>query len=84
VPALVVWCGALGRAIPSGPGYLGTYELAAVKVAEAIGLPTDEAFAAALLVHASIIVFTSLGGLISLASLGWGRTARAADIGEAG
>jgi uncharacterized protein (TIRG00374 family) len=82
--ALLVSSVARARALPTGPGYLGTYELAAVKVAEAIGLPTDEAFAAALLVHASIIVFTSLGGLISLASLGWGRTARAADIGEAG
>lgn len=82
--ALLVSSVALASAIPSGPGYLGTYELAAVKVAEAIGLPTDEAFAAALLVHASIIVFTSLGGLVALASLGWGRTRRSADVADVG
>jgi uncharacterized protein (TIRG00374 family) len=82
--ALLVSSVALASAIPSGPGYLGTYELAAFKVAEAIGLPTDEVFATALLVHASIIVFTSLGGLVSLASMGWGRTARATDAPEPG
>jgi uncharacterized protein (TIRG00374 family) len=65
---------ALASAIPSGPGYLGTYELAAVKIAEALGLPTDEAFAIALLVHASILAVTSIGGAVALARLGWSRT----------
>jgi hypothetical protein len=65
---------ALASAIPSGPGYLGTYELAAVKIAEALGLPTDEAFAIALLVHASILAVTSIGGAVALARLGWRRT----------
>ena len=62
---------ALASAIPAGPGYLGTYELAAVKIAEALGLPTDEAFATALIVHATILVVTSLGGAVALARLGW-------------
>jgi hypothetical protein len=65
---------ALASAIPAGPGYLGTYELAAVKIAEALGLPTDEAFATALLVHATILVVTSLGGAVALSRLGWRRT----------
>ena len=65
---------ALASAIPSGPGYLGTYELAAVKIAEALGLPTDEAFAIALLVHASILAVTSVGGAAALARLGWRRS----------
>lgn len=82
--ALLVSSVALASAIPSGPGYLGTYELAAVKVAEAIGLPTDQAFATALLVHASIIVFTSLGGLVSLAAMGWGRATKSIDLSEPG
>jgi hypothetical protein len=64
---------ALASAIPSGPGYLGTYELAAVKIAEALGLPTDEAFATALLVHATILAVTSLGGAAALLRLGWKR-----------
>jgi uncharacterized protein (TIRG00374 family) len=65
---------ALASAIPSGPAYLGTYELAAVKVAEALGLPAEPAFAIALLVHAAILVVTSAGGLAALSRLGWART----------
>jgi uncharacterized protein (TIRG00374 family) len=68
---------ALASAIPSGPAYLGTYELAAVKVAEALGLPAEPAFAIALLVHATILVVTSAGGLAALSRLGWRRTAGA-------
>jgi uncharacterized protein (TIRG00374 family) len=64
---------ALASAIPSGPGYLGTYELAAVKIAEALGLPTDEAFATALIVHAAILAITSIGGAVALSRLGWRR-----------
>jgi hypothetical protein len=64
---------ALASAIPSGPGYLGTYELAAVKIAEALGVPVDPAFAMALLVHASILIVTSAGGAVALARLGWRR-----------
>lgn len=62
---------ALASAIPSGPGYLGTYELAAVKIAEGLGLPTDEAFATALIVHAAILAVTSIGGAVALSRLGW-------------
>lgn len=67
---------ALASAIPSGPGYLGTYELAAVKIAEALGLPTDEAFAVALIVHATILIVTSVGGGIAFARLGWRQDRR--------
>jgi uncharacterized protein (TIRG00374 family) len=65
---------ALASAIPAGPGYLGTFELAAVKVAEALGLPPEPAFAMALLVHASILLVTSVGGLVALTRLGWRRS----------
>lgn len=62
---------ALATAVPSGPGYLGTFELAAVKIAEAFGIPSDSAFALALLAHAGILLITSGGGAIALARLGW-------------
>lgn len=62
---------ALASAIPAGPGYLGTYEYAAVKIAEALGRPAEPAFALALLVHATILVVTSVGGLVALSRLGW-------------
>jgi uncharacterized protein (TIRG00374 family) len=78
--ALLVSGVALATAIPSGPGYLGTFELAAVKVGEAVGLPNESAFALALLVHASILVVTSSGGAVAFLQLGWRRSA--GEVGE--
>jgi uncharacterized membrane protein YbhN (UPF0104 family) len=65
---------ALVTAIPAGPANLGTFELAAVEIAKAVGVPQHEAFAIALLVHAAILAITSVGGLVALARLGWRRT----------
>jgi uncharacterized membrane protein YbhN (UPF0104 family) len=67
---------ALATAIPSGPGYLGTYELAAVKIAEALGRSTDQAFALALLAHASVIILTSVAGAVAFMRLGWTSSVR--------
>ena len=67
---------ALATAIPSGPGYLGTYELAAVKIAEALGRSTDQAFALALLAHASVIILTSVAGAVAFLRLGWTSSVR--------
>jgi uncharacterized membrane protein YbhN (UPF0104 family) len=56
---------ALATIVPSGPGYLGTFELTAVGIAATFGIPSDDAFAMALLVHAMILAVTSVAGLIS-------------------
>jgi glycosyltransferase 2 family protein len=64
---------ALATAIPAGPANLGTFELAAVAIGRAIGVADHTAFALALLVHAGILVITSVGGLVALARLGWRR-----------
>jgi glycosyltransferase 2 family protein len=56
---------ALATIVPSGPGYLGTFELTAVGIATTFGIPADDAFAMALLVHAMILAVTSVAGLIS-------------------
>jgi uncharacterized protein (TIRG00374 family) len=61
----------LATIVPSGPGFLGTFELTAVGISSIFGVPSDPAFAHALLVHAAIIVVTSLGGLVAFARLGW-------------
>jgi hypothetical protein len=53
----------LVTAIPAGPGYVGTFELAAVEIAGAIGIAAEPAFALALLVHATILAVTSVGGV---------------------
>jgi uncharacterized protein (TIRG00374 family) len=65
----------LATAIPAGPGYLGTFELAAVQIAAVFGVGADPAVALAVLVHAVILVLTSIGGAVALLSLGWRRTA---------
>jgi uncharacterized protein (TIRG00374 family) len=69
---------ALAAAIPSGPASLGTFELAAVRIGGALGVAPEAAFAIALLVHATILVITSVGGIAALARLGWRRSPDAA------
>lgn len=63
---------ALATIVPSGPGYLGTFELTAVGIASQFGVDRDAAFAMALLVHAMILLVTSVGGVISAVRLGVG------------
>ena len=70
----------LATIVPSGPGYLGTFELTAVSIAGIFGVGEDEAFALALLVHATIILVTSVGGLIGFARLGWRSVDAAAAV----
>lgn len=65
---------ALATAVPSGPAYLGTFELAAMTAGTAVGVPAEHAFALGLLVHAGIVAVTSTGGAIAFAA-SW-RTAR--------
>jgi uncharacterized protein (TIRG00374 family) len=56
---------ALVTAIPAGPGYVGTYELAAVSIGQAVGVPTDSAFALAFLTHAIVLLVTTVGGIVA-------------------
>ncbi len=65
----------LVTAIPAGPGYIGTFELAAVEIGKAVGVPADAAFALALLVHAAILAVTSVGGVVAYLAT-QGRPAR--------
>jgi glycosyltransferase 2 family protein len=57
---------ALVTIIPSGPGYVGTFELTAVEIAAGFGIPRDSAFAMGLLVHVMILATTSIGGVIAM------------------
>jgi uncharacterized membrane protein YbhN (UPF0104 family) len=63
---------ALATIVPSGPGYVGTFELTVVTILATLGVGRDEAFAMALLVHASILLVTSAGGVIAFVRLGIG------------
>jgi uncharacterized protein (TIRG00374 family) len=69
--ALIASGVALASAVPAGPSNLGTFEFAAVEIGKAIGVPADSAFALALIVHATILVVTSIGGGVAVARLGW-------------
>jgi uncharacterized protein (TIRG00374 family) len=64
---------ALAAAIPSGPASLGTFEFATVAIAGALGVPDARAFALALLIHATIVALTSIGGVAALIRIGWER-----------
>jgi uncharacterized protein (TIRG00374 family) len=57
---------ALVTIVPSGPGYVGTFELTAVEIAAGFGIPRDAAFAMGLLVHVMILATTSIGGVIAM------------------
>jgi uncharacterized protein (TIRG00374 family) len=70
---------ALATIVPSGPGYLGTFELTAVGISGGFGIARDEAFAMALLVHAVILLVTSVGGVLAGVLLGTWRTQLAAS-----
>ena len=74
--ALIASGVALATIVPAGPGYLGTFELTAVGIAERIGIPREEAFALALLVHVMILVVTSVGGVIAILACVGGRGGR--------
>jgi uncharacterized protein (TIRG00374 family) len=67
----------LVTAIPAGPGYVGTFELAAVEIAGAVGIAANPAFALALLVHAVILAVTSVGGVVAFLAAGRTRGDRA-------
>ena len=70
----------LATAIPSGPGYLGTFEYAGQSIALAFGLGASEGLALALLIHVLTLAVSSLGGAVALVRLGWsGRPRKTAE-----
>ena len=71
----------LGTAVPSAPGYVGTFELAASGTAGALGVPGAQALALAVVVHVMTLVPLALAGAVSLAAMGasLGEVAHAAE-----
>jgi len=62
---------ALATAIPSGPGNLGTFDLAAVAIATSFGVDQETAVALAILTHSAVLIVSTLGGGVALLHLGW-------------
>lgn len=56
----------LATAVPAAPGYVGTFELAAVTIATSVGVNAEAALAFAVLVHVFSLVITSAGGAVAL------------------
>jgi uncharacterized protein (TIRG00374 family) len=78
---LVAGVTVLGTAIPSAPGYVGTFELAAAGIAGALGVPATPALAMAVVAHLATTIPYALGGAVSLAVMGasLGEVAHAAE-----
>ena len=68
---------ALVTIVPAGPGFVGTFELTVVAIADTLGIPRNSAFALGLLVHLVILSTTSIGGVIALLALRRRREAAA-------
>ncbi|HEU0247143.1 MAG TPA: lysylphosphatidylglycerol synthase transmembrane domain-containing protein [Gaiellaceae bacterium] len=66
----------LGSAIPSSPGYVGTYEWLGVASLGLIGVPHEAALAFTILLHASWYVPTTLAGGLALGVRGVRRLRR--------
>lgn len=87
-PAAALLIGAvtvLGTALPSAPGYVGTFDLAASTTAQALGVASAPALALAVLAHAITVLPTAGGGAISLVAMNarLGRLATDAAAAEA-
>lgn len=59
----------LGTALPSAPGYVGTFELASATTAQALGVAAVPALALAVLAHAMTVLPTAGAGAISLVGM---------------
>jgi hypothetical protein len=73
----------LVTAIPAGPGYVGTWELAAVRILATFGVAGDTAFAFALLVHVSTLAATTIAGAASFLRIGWLPSVKGHPVAEA-
>ena len=74
----------LGTALPSAPGYVGTFELAASATAVALGTPAEDALALAVLAHAVTVLPLAVGGGVSAALMGVTPSTLAAVRGASG
>jgi glycosyltransferase 2 family protein len=74
----------LSTAVPSAPGYAGTFDLAAPATAVALGIPPAESLALALLVHLLTVIPLALAGATAALGVGHGLDRLAQDAAEVG
>ncbi len=73
----------LGTALPSAPGYVGTFELAASATAQTLGVGSAAALALAILAHAMTVLPSAAAGAVSLVAMDVRLGRLAADAAEA-
>jgi uncharacterized protein (TIRG00374 family) len=73
----------LGVAIPSSPGFVGTYEWLGVASLGLLGIPPEEALAFSIVLHACWYVPTTLAGGIALGVRGAAQVRRARTVRSA-
>jgi len=71
----------LATAVPSGPGYLGTFEYAGQTIAIAFSIDASLGLALALLIHVLTLAVSSIGGAAALVRLGWQHRSPAGGSG---
>ena len=69
---LVIAVGGLGTSVPSAPGYIGTYELAASAAARAVGLAAPAALSLAIVTHVVTLLPVAVAGAVSMLVIGSG------------
>ena len=72
----------LATAVPAAPGYVGTFELAAVTIAASVGIDRESALAFAVLLHAVSLAITSIGGAVALLAGGRRHAREEAPVAE--
>jgi uncharacterized protein (TIRG00374 family) len=75
---LIAAAAVFSTAIPSAPGYVGTFELAASGAARALGVDPESALAMAVFVHAVTVIPLAIAGAACLAWFGLGAGPRTA------
>ncbi len=74
----------LSTAVPSAPGYVGTFELAAVAAAATLGIDHETGLAFALVAHAIAVIPVSITGAVAVLAMGVslrGVNLRASPVG---
>ena len=80
---LVIAVGGLGTSVPSAPGYIGTYELAASAAARAVGLAAPAALSLAIVTHVVTLLPVAVAGAVSMLVIGSGSLSRLAEAATA-
>ncbi len=71
----------LGVAIPSSPGFVGTYEWLGVSSLRLVGIPAEEGLAFSIVLHACWYIPTTLAGGLALGIRGFTRVRRGRAAG---